>query len=142
MTPTPQRARAHYVVQVQAGSESRILRLLASCGSNEGRDLGMGYVSACLDAQQVLTVKGWRGVLAVLPSSERPRVTVSAEPTAPAITEQALVKLQRPHMAVVGRVKRVTTSEATVVFTILGRPVEQVCPLSDLQVVEAPEVWR
>lgn len=134
--------RGTYIVEFQPGAESRIVRLLESYGATKLRTLGMGYLSARLCAGQIRTVRGWRGVRAVLPSSAEEHCDLTSQPAASPIVQQALVKLQRGDMAVVGLVKEVSRSDATVVFTLLGRPVEQVCRLTDLEVVEAPEVWR
>jgi hypothetical protein len=131
-----------YIIEVQPGSETRIVRLLETRGVSELRTLGMGYLSARFSSDQLPTVRGWRGVRAVLPSSAEEHCDLTSQSAASPIVQQALVKLQRGDMAVVGLVKEVSRSDATVVFTLLGRPVEQVCRLTDLEVVEAPEVWR
>ncbi len=130
------------IVEVQSGAASRVLRLLKSCGARACQNLGMGYLWAIVPCEQLGEVQKWRGVRAVLPAAESPTALLTSEPAHPPIAVDAFVKLSRERMGVVGQVVRVSGSEATVVFSLLGRPIEQVCPLSELELLEAPEVWR
>ncbi len=135
---------ARYVLEVQSGYEKRVMQLLAKAGAQEVINAGMGYLYMTGTSDLMGQVKTWRGVRAVLPAEGEalPPLRHSTKQRDSVVTPGGLVKVTLGGTAVVGRVKAVDGKKATVVFALLGRPIEQELPLADLEEVVLPEVWQ
>jgi len=131
-----------YMIEVQSGYEGRITRLLRSCGVETVVSVGMGYLSVALAPDVVEQVRTWRGVRTVLSVTDPVEpLTVSAPASSPVVPGM-FVKVPCGSVSVVGRVKAVEGVSCSVVFSMLGRPVEQTFRMAEVSEVPLPEVWR
>jgi hypothetical protein len=131
-----------YMIEVQSGYEGRITRLLRSCGVEMVLSVGMGYLSASLAPEVVGQVRTWRGVRAVLTVTDPVQPLTPPAPASSTVVPGMFVRVPCGTVSVVGRVKAVEGGACCVVFSLLGRPVEQTFLISDVSEVPLPEVWR
>ena len=131
-----------YMIEVQSGYEGRITRLLRSCGVETVISVGMGYLSAALAPEVVGQVRTWRGVRAVLSVTDPVHPLNAPAPATSSVAPGMFVRVPCGTVSVVGRVKAVEGVSCCVVFSLLGRPVEQTFLMSDVAEVPLPEVWQ
>lgn len=131
-----------YMIEVQTGYETRITRLLRSCGVETVVSVGMGYLSAALAPEVVGQVRSWRGVRAVLSVTDPVQPLAALAPSSSSVVSGMFVRVPCGAVSVVGRVKAVEGVSCCVVFALLGRPVEQTFLMSDVSEVPLPEVWQ
>lgn len=133
-----------YVIEVQSGYAKRVTQLLAKAGAQDVVNVGMGYVYMTGTPDMIGEAKAWRGVRSVMPAGgvELPSLAESSKPSSGVCVPGGLVKVTLGGTAVVGRIKTVEGQKATVVFSLLGRPIEQQLTTTELEEVVLPEVWQ
>ncbi len=137
-------ASDRYVIAVQSGYAKRIIQLLTRAGAQHVINAGMGYIYMTGTSDIISEAKAWRGVRSILPAcgEELPSLLVCSKSSGQAYVPGGLVKVTLGGTAVVGRIKRVEGEKATVVFSLLGRPIEQQLTTTELEEVVLPEVWQ
>jgi hypothetical protein len=137
-------ASDRYVIEVQSGYAKRVIQLLTKAGAQNVVNAGMGYLYMTGTPEIVGKAKAWRGVRAVMRSGdvELPALVDCPKSSSGVCVPGGLVKLSLGGTAVVGRVTQVEGEKATVVFSLLGRPIEQQLTITELEEVVLPEVWQ